>query len=263
MKYYNEEQYQDWEFDPMYCTPQFPCDKKNKFLMKGNKRVRIIDFNDNIKIEKADITNPKKKFYMYDKRTKNLLLAGQTFYSMEIGKWNYYDKLGKSIKELDMDESFPFSIENLIKKLKTEYNIDLLDVSKKIIVSRGEVNNQSYYEILIPIIPAIQGEYEFKKYNIDGKTGETLLDTISIVPDKTNPNWKQENEKKNNRQNKSVSFLAEPGEKGDYQKPELGVAYTSTSHLPKDTYQIYEGRAYTKAEWQEFRKSLPWWQRLI
>jgi hypothetical protein len=56
-----------------------------------------------------------------------------------------------------------------------------------------------------------------------------------------------------------------PGKKGAYENPGLGTPYTSPSELgvDKDIYQVYKGKYYTKAEWKEFHKSLPWWERLI
>ncbi|HEX8577770.1 MAG TPA: hypothetical protein VF677_15895 [Flavobacterium sp.] len=56
-----------------------------------------------------------------------------------------------------------------------------------------------------------------------------------------------------------------PGKKGAYENPQLGTPYTSPGELSidKDIYQVYKGRYYTKAEWKEFHKSLPWWERLI
>jgi hypothetical protein len=47
------------------------------------------------------------------------------------------------------------------------------------------------------------------------------------------------------------------------QKKEYGAAYNSNNNLPKDTYKIFEGRAYTKAEWEAYRNSLPWWKKIL
>ncbi|KMQ59622.1 hypothetical protein ACM39_18510, partial [Chryseobacterium sp. FH2] len=67
------------------------------------------------------------------------------------------------------------------------------------------------------------------------------------------------------RKRSNTSFLASPEEKGTSQKAELGVAYSSNNELTadKNIYQIYDGRYYTKAEWEEFQKSLPWWKRIL
>jgi hypothetical protein len=48
-----------------------------------------------------------------------------------------------------------------------------------------------------------------------------------------------------------------------YKQEEIGKPVSELKSIPEDTYQIYKGIAYNKQEWQQFRRSRPWWERLL
>lgn len=47
------------------------------------------------------------------------------------------------------------------------------------------------------------------------------------------------------------------------QEKELGTVYNNLNTLPKEAYQIYDGKVFTKSEWQDFMKTLPWWKKIF
>jgi hypothetical protein len=180
-----------------------------------------------------------------------------------------YDETGKLIKETDWNAPYKFSIKELIEKIKKEYNIDLEDKTQGGSVGRrGDKAGKLYYEVSLS---SKENNLKRDYILIDGNTGKTVFTSYYFMKGKgKNPfdeylkSIGQSNENSSNP-NSANSFLASSNEKGTYEKPQLGTPYNSPSELSidKDIYQVYKGRYYTKAEWKEFHKSLPWWERLI
>jgi len=109
---------------------------------------------------------------------KGLLLHTVTiFQSVEFGLVKYYDDSGNVTKEEDLDIPYKFSIDDLITKMKTEYNVDITDSRICRSIGRGieaEYNNSPLYDVYMVADP-ISGQ--FLCYVIDGITGETLYTT--------------------------------------------------------------------------------------
>ncbi len=148
MEYFDINKYKDWEIDNDYETTD-----EDKFFKKGNERIQILDFDDKVKIEKRSIQNPYVFFYMYNKNNKGLIIKGQLFYDVDFGVWSYYSESGKLEREENFDKPYKLSIDDIIQKMKREFDIDLLDVSDRKSVSRTDGNSvtpPSYY-ISIPI----------------------------------------------------------------------------------------------------------------
>ena len=165
MKYFNEKYYNDWEIDT-----SFPIIPETKFLKKGNNKVKITKGDKVIQVELSSTINPYTYLYTYDIKQEIQLSNGKKFHKMEVGTWEYFDINGKLQKRIDADEGFSFSLNDLIKKMKKEYKIELLD-SININISRGFFKNRRCYQISIPTT----SEYEYDVYKIDGETGEILL----------------------------------------------------------------------------------------
>jgi hypothetical protein len=123
MEYFDINKYKDWEIDTKYSPTG-----KDKYLKKGEERISIEYFNDAVQIELNTINSPYYKFKKFSLKTNRLLLIGTEFYDIHVGIWESYDETGQLIKKIDYDKPYKFSIEDLIKKMKNEYDIDLLDV---------------------------------------------------------------------------------------------------------------------------------------
>lgn len=127
----------------------------------------------------------------YTKKTyyrSNLQLKASTsyFYSIPIGISEKYDEKGDLIEKVDWGESkkINFSIEKLIRKMKEEFEIDLL-VPKNIGVAFGKMdahdktqldskNNVLAYMVTIHL----ENHQGIRVIKIDAQTGETISDDI-------------------------------------------------------------------------------------
>lgn len=175
MEYYNENEYRNWQFDPEYCSPQFPCAEEDKSLMKENERVRIITYEKKtIQTERSSIINPYKTVKVYSFKNKNLLNISEDFYSVPVS-YKKYDEKGNLIEEKDYNKPYKFSIRDLVEKIKKEYHINLEDKREKAFAGRRSKDGIFYYEVNIDMkVPLIT---ELKYILLDGNTGKTLFTT--------------------------------------------------------------------------------------
>lgn len=184
MENFNETVYKYWDLDPMYCTTTFPCKENDIYLMKGDERVRIIKDEKNIQVEKSNINNPNKYTYVYFTKTKTIHAYGKSFYHCFVGTDKEFNINGLLVKQIDWDKPYKFSIEDLIKKIKNELNIDLMDISKKIDVTRSE-QPKPVYTIMVPQKPS----RILRWIKVDGTTGEIMSDEVKTPPNKYSPDW--------------------------------------------------------------------------
>jgi len=77
MKRFDEKVFKDWEKDNLYVQ-MYDWDR---FLKKGDERVRIIKTDSFIQVEFSSIVNPYKNKYKYDISTKCLILQSYFFYN--------------------------------------------------------------------------------------------------------------------------------------------------------------------------------------
>ncbi|HEX8577215.1 MAG TPA: hypothetical protein VF677_13050 [Flavobacterium sp.] len=303
MGYFNDNKYKDWELDKKYSSPN------DKRYTKENYWARVLFYNGEYTEEIQNTTTPYTT-YKYFHKNGILKTSVIRFYGFPTGISKEYDQSGKVIKQTDWDKDYKFSIEDLVKKMKEEYDVDIMNVSRISRVHRFVEKK----ELKIPLYEIWSREeinrIRLKCYLINGNTGEVLFINERFQGDKkgsllqnyldssknrkkisaiyithkgksyTEEEWKafeqeHHNEylRKNGREDeikpvetpKTGNNNSSPGKKGAYENPQLGTPYTSPAELnvDKDIYQVYKGRYYTKAEWKEFHKSLPWWERLI
>src|SRR5690606_10818410 len=140
----------------------------------GEDRVRIIINKQSNKISLRKIIKDTnfRKLEDYDLGTGVLIKEGQSFSMAPYGRSREYDNKGNMVKEIDWDMNFDFSIDNLIKKMKNEYQVDILN-RYLIGVSRSFRNSYDipYYEVNVR---HPQGGEQGIYYFIDGKNGNTI-----------------------------------------------------------------------------------------
>lgn len=124
------------------------------------------------------INTPIIKRYMYDKYTLNRTKEIVSFYDCVIGFRREYDEEGILIKEINNDTLYEFSWQDLVQKMKTEYDIDLMDKLDQIknndCVSSVSRNSQlMQYNIRIPRDYIPHGIPE-ERFEIDATTGEVI-----------------------------------------------------------------------------------------
>ena len=137
---------------------------------------------DNIFIRKYSYTYIAKpinkniqKISVYYEKTLTLKSEGQLFVTMPIGTYKFYDEERNLEKEINYDKGFEnFTINDLLIKVKKEFEIDLNDNIAELSVSReiGKEDKIPIYVISIPAMPKIR----FIKIN--GITGNIISDKL-------------------------------------------------------------------------------------
>lgn len=225
-----------------------------------------------------------KEFYPNGNiKSKGISFNQGTF---RVGIWYEFNENGKFTKEINYDEGYDFALEDVIKYAESQKDFRRYEEQDDLVFAKGEyvslnqgqhntikketLNNQKLWILECNISDKEKSLIEngkitgriyiltFTQIILDGKTGKVLYKK-EIGEEEDN----SEAYKKVIAPQKLTSFLVNPNEKGTHKKLELGVAYNYGEPIPKNTFQVYDGRAYTKSEWEEFRKTLPWWKRLM
>jgi len=127
------------------------------------------------------LNTPLKKRYMYNKKTLAITKEIESFYDCIIGFQREYNDKQELIKETNKDEPYKFSWKDLVRKMKDEYGINLMDEKEQIknnnyISSISRDPKAMKYFIYIPCQFSPQGITE-EKFEIDAVTGKTLYYT--------------------------------------------------------------------------------------
>ena len=124
IKIFNEVDYNKLQLDANYSNS--PTDR---VYIDGEDRVRIIINKQSNKISLRKIIKDTnfRKLEDYDLGTGVLIKEGQSFSMAPYGRSREYDNKGNMVKEIDWDMKFDFSIDNLIKNMKNEYQVDRLN----------------------------------------------------------------------------------------------------------------------------------------
>ena len=99
-----------------------------------------------------------------------LIKTHATFYRNNFGIIRNYDSSGNVVSEEDLDVSYPFSTENLIDKMKADYDIDIFDKQLVFIIKR----RWDYYEVFINDLTRTKPQMVIG-YLIEGSTGNTVF----------------------------------------------------------------------------------------
>lgn len=204
--------------------------------------------------------------------------------TFQIGVWYEFNESGKLINQTNYDEGYDFTLEEVIKFAENQKDIRRYEDQDNVVFPKGEyilLNSGSYNTIRkeirgekkVWVIECNFSEREqsmiqngkivgreyievYSEFVLDGKTG-------NIISKKRIGEKEDIDNQSDNR--RTTSFLVNSEEKNISPKPELGTAYTSQSELSegKNIYQVYEGKYYTKAEWDEYYKTLSWLDRLF
>lgn len=124
------------------------------------------------------LNSPIKKRYMFDKKTLKITKEIKSFYDCIIGLRKEFNENGELLKVIDNDKPFLFTWQDLITKMKTEFNIDLMDIKNQIhintypaSVSRSSQEMKYFIVIQNEFIPYGSPE---EKFEIDATTGKLL-----------------------------------------------------------------------------------------
>ncbi|PAM91420.1 hypothetical protein B4N84_28350 [Flavobacterium sp. IR1] len=221
MEYFNIDIYKDWEIDSEWSSSE-----NKKFLKKGEERLRIRFYEDEIQLNKTSVINPYKKIFVYYKKNKLLRSYGMQFYQFSIGIRKIYDETGILVKEIDNDKPYIFSLPQLIEKIKKEHDVDLEDLTQGCSVHRRVDKNlkKPIYEVYLL---SKEDPYSKKKYFLmDGVTGE-LIHTTSY-----------------------------PRRSDEIKTPfnQYLISLEKKEQEDNAFYKNYKGKDYTKKEWEAFEE---------
>jgi hypothetical protein len=179
----------------------------NKHKKGNNTYCRYIQINNNgdtietYLVENKDsyqetitrLNTPIKERYMYDKNTLNITREIVSFYDCIIGFRREYSENGTLIKEINTDKPYKFSWQDLVQKMKMEYDIDLMDKLDQIkndncVASVSRNPQIMQYQVRIPREFIPHGIPE-ERFEIDAITGEVI--THIKNKGKTYPNISQ------------------------------------------------------------------------
>lgn len=110
-------------------------------------------------------------------KNRQLLSNTKLFYNEPIGLYKEYNKLGAVVDSINSEKGYNFSINELIKKIKSDYKIDLsIKDERHQSVSRDSLpkTHEPVYVIGFDINPRT-----VRTITISGKTGGIISDTIS------------------------------------------------------------------------------------
>ena len=179
MEYFNINNYKNWEEDTERTSSE-----KDKYLKFKEKRVSIEYFNNVVRVEESNISSPYLFFKVFYTSNNSLKLNGQTFYTVDYGIWRSHDEKGKLIKVDDLDKSYKFSLENLINKMKEEYNLDLMNKSSTVSISRYEEKKDLHVTLYEIWYRDRENRQLIHCYLISGTTGKTIFTNTRYLGDK-------------------------------------------------------------------------------
>lgn len=225
MKYFNEEQFNDWEKAGVFS-------KEEKRLRKENKEVHIFNKDDYISIVISSKINSFKESFVYSIRTKICTTYIKRFKSV-IVLVKKYDEQGNLIKEENYEKMYKISIEKLIEIAKEKLSIDISSPQNPI-----NVNRYDYDENRIPVYVITIAYYNGfgRTISIDANTGEILFDKEIGGGDEFIIEYNSEDH-----------YINEY-----YPLKKKRTSKSKTTKTPKTT--SFNGKTYTEEEWKAFEQ---------
>ncbi|WP_264551929.1 hypothetical protein [Flavobacterium sp. N2038] len=142
-------------------------------FVENDTNVVLIDYGDHYFESKRRFDESIINYIIYNKKNNQMISSGTYFYNSPIDIYRKYNEKGEVIQETDNNKDFPFSISDLIEKIKITHKINLNDGKIDRTVNRGidEKTGRPTYSIQFDIN---KDEGHLNYITIDGKTGEIL-----------------------------------------------------------------------------------------
>lgn len=142
------------KFGELTLNTEYVSSRNDTFYLSKDKKIRIIYEDETIQVEEKEIGLPYELRKSYFTKNNQLKSSVHRFYSLSYGFLREYNEEGNLIKEKNLDENYKFSIDDLIKKMRNEYGIDIMNTNKTLDVWRYPLNknvNKAYYEVFIKL----------------------------------------------------------------------------------------------------------------
>jgi uncharacterized membrane protein YkoI len=183
MEYFDINNYENLKIDNNFSNSIY-----EKHFNDGDKKIRIIFGDKTIQVENTHINLPNKEIKVYFKKNNILYAESKFFYLFQIGIDKEYDEMGNLVKEIDNDRPYEFSIDELRKKIKSEYHIDIIKdysdgKSTDMTVNRwlGYDKDWSIYKKNVPMYQVHFHDKDNKNIllEINATTGETIQEIVN------------------------------------------------------------------------------------
>lgn len=144
--------------------------KKECEIVQGDSIFKRTEYNDSFYEEAKKINGKFKTVYNYYKESLIIKSTGKFFGDMPFAVAKFYNEKGEIIKEINYDKNYPFSVYDLIAKIKTTHQMDLNDPKENIDVNKtiDKKTGNYIYEILYN--GKNNGSYKY--ITVDGITGQ-------------------------------------------------------------------------------------------
>jgi len=228
MEYFNENKYKGWEL-------QKGSNSQDKVFMKDDEQVRIIQSETAYVEDQENIKQFMVNRRAYSLKSKRLIYITKRFYNFPIGITKEYDENGKLINEIDNDQDYKITTEQLCTIIKKEFNVDISirpDIKKNLRYGLYRGKKETYsndyryiYEVIF-YVDTDEGGSARKIVTIDGNTGEILY-------------IEEQN------MDKGGNYL--PHSKTPF--PQKGEKKKSSS-----IYKTHNGVNYTQSEWEAYEE---------
>ncbi|MEO8236490.1 MAG: hypothetical protein ABI576_00180 [Flavobacterium sp.] len=169
MEKFNTEKYKNLPINPETGLQILP-NGDDVEILKGSNNKGFVE-----RINKA---NTPYIFFKSFYDNGNLQAEGVSIYGTIINKHKEFDEKGHLIKEIDYNKDYKFSIEDLQKKMKETYNVDIMNTKQTRSVSRTTIDTRikfPYYQVVVNT-----GKASFNNYLLNGNTGEIFY-KIEII----------------------------------------------------------------------------------
>jgi hypothetical protein len=156
--------------------------------IKGNKIIIYSEYDGKISIRESLTDSPYQSTKLYSQKTLFLLKEQQEFYDFCFGITKVYTEEGLLINTINCDQKYNFSVGELIKKIETEYGIDLNNrKTGRYGLSRVYIREKYCYQLFIGVTLNPKGATRIVV--IDGNTGKTLSNTVAEYNPEGDPTW--------------------------------------------------------------------------
>lgn len=142
-------------------------------FVENDSNVILIDYGDRYFEGKRRCDESITNYFIYNKINNQMISSGTYFYNSPIDIYRKYNEKGEVIQETDKNKDFPFSVYDLIEKIKITNKINLNDGKTDRSVNRGidGETGRPTYTIQFDI-NTVEGHLNY--ITVDGKTGEIL-----------------------------------------------------------------------------------------
>ena len=96
---------------------------------------------------------------------------------MPYGYQTEYDENGQIISKVNNEEGFIFTIDQLIDKVKRDFNVDITTPMKGLLFRKSIAGDPPLYHLYIP---TYEGSEEKRLLLFDGNTGKVIKDQIGF-----------------------------------------------------------------------------------